>query len=162
MRIWVYPGSFDPVTSGHLDIVTRASRLCDRLIVAVLNNISKQAVFTAEERVVMLDRAVAGLPNVETARFDGLLAEFAKARGAEAIVRGLRAVSDFEMEFQIATMNRRLAPQVETVFIMTSTEHSFVSSTIAKDVGRHGGDISDLIPEVNREFVKNALLTRRS
>lgn len=162
MRIWLYPGSFDPVTVGHMDIVERASRLCDRLIVAVLNNISKKASFTAEERVGMLGRAAAGLPNVETARFDGLLAEFAKQRGAEAIVRGLRAVSDFEMEFQIATMNRKLAPGVETVFIMTSTEHSFVSSTIAKDVGRHGGDISDLIPAVNLDFVKNALLSRRS
>jgi pantetheine-phosphate adenylyltransferase len=162
MRIWVYPGSFDPATSGHVDIVARASRLCDRLIVAVLNNISKKAVFTPEERVIMLDRAIVGLPNVETARFDGLLADFAKERGAEAIVRGLRAVSDFEMEFQIAAMNRKLAPDVETVFIMTSTEHSFVSSTMAKDVGRNGGDISDLIPQANLDFVKNALLSRRS
>jgi pantetheine-phosphate adenylyltransferase len=162
MSIWIYPGSFDPVTVGHVDIAERASRLCDRLIVAVLDNISKKAAFTADERVYMLHRATAHLKNVETARFDGLLAEFAREKGAAAIVRGLRAVSDFEMEFQIAAMNRRLAPEVETVFIMTSTENSFVSSTIAKDVGRHGGDISGLIPEANLEFVKNALLSRRS
>lgn len=162
MRIWVYPGSFDPVTVGHLDIVERASRLCDRLIVAVLDNAVKKPAFTAEERVGMLSRVTSGLPNVEVGRFEGLLADYAKNQGAEAIVRGLRAVSDFEMEFQIAAMNRKLAPHVETVFIMTSTEHSFVSSTMAKDVGRHGGDISDLIPGPNQDFVKNALQTRRS
>lgn len=161
MRIWVYPGSFDPVTVGHVDIAERASRLCDRLIVAVLNNTLKKSAFTLDEREEMLARAVAAMPNVETARFEGLLADYAKSAGAEAIVRGLRAVSDFEMEFQMAAMNRRLAPGVETVFIMTSTENSFVSSTIAKDVGRHGGDLSGLIPGANLEFVKNALLTRR-
>jgi pantetheine-phosphate adenylyltransferase len=162
MKIWIYPGSFDPVTVGHVDIAERASRLCDKLIVAVLNNITKKASFTSDERETMLRRATAHLPNVETARFDGLLADFARQRGANAIVRGLLAVSDFEMEFQIAAMNRKLAPDVETVFIMTSTENSFISSTIAKDVGRHGGDISGLIPEANLEFVKNALLSRRS
>jgi pantetheine-phosphate adenylyltransferase len=162
MRIWVYPGSFDPVTVGHVDIVERASRLCDRLIVAVLNNGLKKSAFTVHERVDMLSRAVSGIPNVETACFEGLLADYVKSMGADAIVRGLRAVSDFEMEFQIAAMNRKLAPDVETVFIMTSTENSFVSSTMAKDVGRNGGDISGLIPEANLEFVKNALLTRRT
>jgi len=161
MRIWVYPGTFDPVTAGHLDIIERAAHLCDRLIVAVLDNTAKQPVFTMEERVGMLKRVVAGLPNVETGWFEGLLADFAKTAGAEAIVRGLRAVSDFEMEFQIAAMNRKLAPGVETVFIMTSTEHSFVSSTMAKDVGRYGGDISDLIPPAILDYVKNALLSRR-
>jgi pantetheine-phosphate adenylyltransferase len=161
MRLWVYPGSFDPVTAGHLDIIERAARLCDRLVVAVLDNAVKRAAFTAEERVTMLGRVVEGMPNVETGRFAGLLADYAKGLGAEAIVRGLRAVSDFEMEFQIAAMNRRLAPGVETVFIMTSTEHSFVSSTMAKDVGRNGGDISGLIPPAIHDYVKNALTTRR-
>ena len=162
MRIWVYPGSFDPVTVGHLDIVERAARLCDRLVVAVLDNAVKKPAFTAEERVEMLGRAMAGIQKVEVGRFEGLLADYAKALGAEAIVRGLRAVSDFEMEFQIAAMNRRLAPEVETVFVMTSTEHSFVSSTMAKDVGRNGGDITGLIPAAIHDYVKNALLTRRS
>ncbi len=162
MKIWIYPGSFDPVTVGHVDIAERASRLCDKLVMAVLNNSTKKASFTSDERETMLRQATAHLPNVETARFDGLLADFARQCGANAIVRGLRAVSDFEMEFQIATMNRKLAPDVETVFIMTSTENSFISSTIVKDVGRHGGDISGLIPEANLEFVKNALLSRRS
>lgn len=162
MRIWVYPGSFDPVTVGHLDIVERASRLCDKLIVAVLDNAVKKPAFTAEERLGMLRSVTAGMPNVETGRFAGLLADYVKNAGAEAIVRGLRAVSDFEMEFQIAAMNRKLAPGVETVFIMTSTENSFVSSTMAKDVGRNGGDISDLIPAPVHDFVKNALKTRRT
>lgn len=162
MRIWVYPGSFDPVTVGHLDIIERAARLCDKLIVAVLDNSMKKPAFTVEERVGMLGRAVAGLKNVETGRFEGLLAVYVKNVGAEAIVRGLRAVSDFEMEFQIAAMNRKLAPDVETVFIMTSTEHSFVSSTMVKDVGRYGGDISDLIPPAIQDYVKNALKTRRT
>jgi pantetheine-phosphate adenylyltransferase len=161
MRIWVYPGSFDPVTAGHLDIIGRAARLCDRLVVAVLDNALKKPAFTVEERLEMLKTVTSGMPNVDTGRFDGLLAEYAKELDAEAIVRGLRAVSDFEMEFQIAAMNRKLAPGVETVFIMTSTEHSFVSSTMAKDVGRFGGDISDLIPPVIHDFVKKALASRR-
>jgi pantetheine-phosphate adenylyltransferase len=162
MRIWIYPGSFDPVTVGHLDIIERASRLCDKLIVAVLNNSAKRAAFTVEERLGMLDGVIKDLPNVSTGRFDGLLAEYAQQAGAEVIVRGLRAVSDFEMEFQIATMNRRLAPGVETVFIMTSTEHSFVSSTLVKEVGRYGGDLACLIPQANLEYVKNALLIGRT
>lgn len=161
MRIWVYPGSFDPVTVGHLDIIERASKLCDRLIVAVLNNVAKKPAFTMDERMEMLRRVTSGLPNVTTDCFNGLLADYAKGAGANVIVRGLRAVSDFEMEFQIATMNRRLAPDVETVFIMTSTENSFVSSSMAKDVGSHGGDISGLIPQENLEFVKNTLQKRR-
>jgi pantetheine-phosphate adenylyltransferase len=162
MRIWVYPGSFDPVTTGHLDIIERAARLCDKLIVAVLDNTlnAKIPAFAAQERISMLKRVVEGLPNVETGRFEGLLADYVKEMNAEAIVRGLRAVSDFEMEFQIAAMNRKLAPGVETVFIMTSTEQSFVSSTMAKDVGRYGGDISSLIPKTIHDFVKKALLSK--
>ena len=162
MNIWVYPGSFDPVTVGHLDIIVRASRLCDRLIVAVLNNIAKKGCFSKEERVMMLERAINGLDNVRTATFDGLLADYVKSVGAKAIVRGLRAVSDFEMEFQIAAMNRKLAPDVETVLIMTCAENSFISSSMVRDVGSHGGDISDLIPKANLEYVKNALLNRRN
>jgi pantetheine-phosphate adenylyltransferase len=162
MRIWVYPGSFDPVTVGHLDIIERASHLCDKLFVAVLNNIYKKATFSVDDRIDMLNRAINGLPNVQTGSFEGLLADYAQQQCAQAIVRGLRAVSDFEMEFQIAAMNRKLAPDVETVFIMTSTEYSFVSSTMAKDVGRHGGDISSLIPQPNLDFVKNALLAKRT
>jgi pantetheine-phosphate adenylyltransferase len=161
MRTWIYPGSFDPVTLGHLDIIRRAAAQCDRLIVAVLHNSAKKPVFPMEERCEMLQLAVDGITNVEIGRFEGLTAEFAKAQGASAIVRGLRAVSDFELEFQIATMNRRLAPQVETVFIMTDTEYSFVSSTIVKEVGRYGGNISALVPPQIHERVKNALCRDR-
>lgn len=162
MRIWVYPGSFDPVTVGHLDIVRRASGLCDRLVVAVLNNIAKRPVFTVEERMDMLNRVTADMPSVAVDTFGGLLADYVRVAGAQAIVRGMRAVSDFEMEFQIAAMNRRLAPEVETVFIMTSAENSFISSTMAKDVGRHGGDISSLIPPPLLETVRDALRSRRN
>ena len=161
MRIWIYPGSFDPVTLGHLDIIERAAAQCDRLIVAVLHNAAKRPVFTMDERCAMIQDATAHLPNVAVSRFEGLTADYAVAQGACALVRGLRAVSDFEMEFQIATMNRRLAPTVETVFIMTSTEYSFVSSTIVKEVGRFGGDISELVPPVIHERIKNALCERR-
>lgn len=157
MNLWVYPGSFDPVTVGHLDVIERSSRLCGKLVVAVLNNAAKRATFTVEDRVMMLEKATAHLPNVSVNSFGGLLADFARDQGANAIVRGLRALSDFEMEFQIAAMNRKLAPAIETVFVMTNVEHSFISSSMAKDVGSHGGDISDLIPPVNLDFVKNAL-----
>ncbi len=157
MSLWIYPGSFDPATVGHIDVAERASRLCDKLVVAVLNNAAKKATFTVEDRVMMLKKATAHLPNVTVASFGGLLADYAKGLEAHAIVRGLRALSDFEMEFQIASMNRKLAPGIETVFIMTAIEHSFISSSMAKDVGSHGGEISDLIPQANLEFVKNAL-----
>ena len=162
MTTWVYPGSFDPVTLGHLDIIARASRLCDRLVVAVLNNSAKMATFSVEKRIEMLTRVTAAISNVELGRFDGLLADYVDQRGASAIVRGLRAVSDFEMEFQLATMNRRLAPGIETVFIMTGTEFSFVSSTIVKEVGRYGGDISGLVPAEILQEVKSALLAGRA
>ncbi len=162
MGIWIYPGSFDPVTLGHLDIIERASHLCDTLVVAVLNNSAKRATFPVEQKLDFLRRSTAHLPNVRCESFGGLLVDYARAQKADAIVRGLRAVSDFEMEFQLATMNRRLAPQVETVFIMTSTEYSFVSSSIVREVGRYGGDISGLVPPAIHEEVKDALATKRS
>ncbi len=162
MGIWIYPGSFDPVTLGHLDIIERASRLCDTLVVAVLNNSAKRATFPVEQKLDFLSRSTAHLPNVRCESFGGLLVDYARTLQADAIVRGLRAVSDFEMEFQLATMNRRLAPQVETVFIMTSTEYSFVSSSIVREVGRYGGDISGLVPPAIHEEVKDALATKRS
>lgn len=161
MRTWIYPGSFDPVTLGHLDIIERAAAQCDRLIVAVLHNSAKKSSFAMEERCEMLSLATQGLGNVAIDRFEGLTAEYAMTQSASAIVRGLRTVSDFELEFQIATMNRRLAPSVETVFIMTSTEYSFVSSSIVKEVGRFGGDISGLVPPQIHDRVKNALCHSR-
>lgn len=161
MRTWIYPGSFDPVTLGHLDIIERAAAQCDRLVVAVLHNSAKKPLFDMDERCEMIRRVTEKLGNVSVDRFEGLTADYAVAQGASAIVRGLRAVSDFEMEFQTATMNRRLAPTVETVFIMTGTEYSFVSSTIVKEVGRYGGDISALVPPAIYEQVRNALYRSR-
>jgi pantetheine-phosphate adenylyltransferase len=146
MRIAVYPGSFDPPTLGHIDIMKRASRLFDRLIVAVGRNSEKRALFTAEDRMQMLVEASVGLANVDVVSFDGLLVGLAKEHNARVIVRGLRATSDFENEFQMALTNRSLEPDIETVFLMTSAEHMFVSSSIVKEVASLGGDVSGMVP----------------
>ena len=143
----ICPGSFDPVTLGHLDIITRASKLFDRVIVAVLVNVEKQPWFTIDERMDLLRKATKGIDNIEIAGFDGLLVEFAAQNNASAIVKGLRAVSDFEYEFQMALTNRKLAPDVETMFLTTSTEHMYLSSSIVKQVGLWGGDISPFVPD---------------
>ncbi len=146
IRRAVYPGSFDPPTLGHLDVITRASRLFDELIVAIAVNSQKQALFTLEERAQMLRECCGELANVRVVPLEGLLARFAQQVGACAIVRGLRAVSDFEYEFQMATMNRQLAPEVDTCFLMTHQQFAFLSSSIVKEVARLGGDISQLVP----------------
>ncbi len=146
--IAVYPGSFDPVTSGHFDIIRRAAGMYERLVVLVAVNSTKAPLFTALERVEMLRECCAALPNVAVdALPTGLLVEHAVALGAKVIVKGLRAVSDFEYEFQMALLNRRLQPQVETVFLMTGAEHSYLSSSIVKEIGRLGGDITGLVPD---------------
>ncbi len=147
MKTAIYPGSFDPVTAGHLDIIRRAAGLCDRLIVAVLHNQAKKPAFSPEERCDMLRRAVDGIPNVEVRMFSGLLADYAKQLGAETIIKGLRAVSDFEYEFQMALANRKLNPHLDTVFLMTSAEYMYLSSSIVKDIAAHGGDITGLVPD---------------
>ena len=145
--IAVYPGSFDPVTSGHLDIVERACTLFDRLVVLVAVNSTKAPLFTTDERVVMLQEACTDFKNVTVEQLpDGLLVDFAAEHQATAIVKGLRAVSDFEYEFQMALLNRRLRPEVETVFLMTSAEHSYLSSSIVKEIARLGGNITGLVP----------------
>jgi pantetheine-phosphate adenylyltransferase len=147
--IAVYPGSFDPVTEGHHDIIKRAARMYDKVIVLVAVNSSKSALFTADERVDMLEKTCSGLPNVAFDRLEGsLLVDYAQANGADVIVRGLRFVSDFEYEFQMALLNRRLQPDIETVFMMASSEHSFLSSSIVKEIGRLGGQIEGLVPDV--------------
>ncbi|KWX06888.1 pantetheine-phosphate adenylyltransferase [Hydrogenibacillus schlegelii] len=146
MTVAVYPGSFDPVTYGHLDIVERASRVFDRLIVAVLINRSKTPLFTVEERVALLKEATKHLANVEVDSFTGLLVEYMRRRGARAIVKGLRAVTDFEYEMQMALINKNLDPSIETFFMMTSKEYSFLSSSIVKEVARYGGRVDDLVP----------------
>lgn len=147
MRLAICPGSFDPVTYGHLDIVERAARLFDRVVVVVFTNPQKTPLFSVEERVAMLAESTRHLPNVEVDASDGLLSEYASRRGAQVIVKGLRAVSDFESEFQMARINKKLAPGVETVFMMTSNEYSYLSSSIVKEVARFGGCVRDLVPE---------------
>jgi pantetheine-phosphate adenylyltransferase len=146
MKIAVCPGSFDPVTYGHLDIITRACDIFDRVYVAVLTNPAKEALFTPDERVEMLSKATDHLDTVICERFDGLVVEYAKKRGAIAIVRGLRAVTDFEFELKMASMNHHLDKEVETVFMMTSNEYSFLSSSAVKEVASLGGDVSAWVP----------------
>ncbi|HWB99551.1 MAG TPA: pantetheine-phosphate adenylyltransferase [Bryobacteraceae bacterium] len=142
----MYPGSFDPITNGHLDLIERGARLFDRLIVSILRNESKQPLFSVEEREAMLREVVSRYPNVEVDSFEGLLVDFAARRQATAVLRGIRAISDYEYELQMALMNRRLRPEIETVFLMASEAHSFISSRLVKEVFRLGGNISGLVP----------------
>ena len=146
MRTAIYPGSFDPLTNGHLDVVQRATKLFDRVIMAVAKSDSKQPLFTLEERVEMVARAIRHLPSVEVDSFDGLLVEYVARRSAQAVVRGLRAVSDFEFEFQLALMNRKLNEQIETIFMMPKDTYTFLSSRIVKEIARLGGDVSAFVP----------------
>ena len=147
----VYPGTFDPVTNGHADLVQRAARLFDRVIVAVAEHSGKQPCFSLEERVSMAATALAGIEGVEVRPFSGLLVEFVRDCGAQAILRGLRAVSDFEYEFQLASMNRQLAPEIETLFLTPAEQYAFVSSSLVREVARLGGDVSAFVhPEVAR------------
>ena len=146
MKRAIYAGSFDPVTNGHLDVLTRAAQVFDEVIVAVAQNSEKRGLFTPQERVELLRDATAGIANARVTFFHGLLVEFAKREGACAIVRGLRAVSDFEFEFQMALMNRRLEPALETFFLMPREEYSYVSSRLVKEVASLGGDVSVFVP----------------
>ena len=147
-RVAVYPGSFDPLTNGHVDIIRRGARLFDRIVVALLKNIEKQPLFTVEDRILMTRDVFADLPNVEVDAFGGLLVDYARRKGASAIVRGLRAVSDFEYEMQMALMNRRLDDTLETVFMMPAESYSYVSSRLVKEVFALGGDVAGLVPAV--------------
>jgi pantetheine-phosphate adenylyltransferase len=145
-RIAIYPGSFDPVTLGHIDITKRGLKLFDRIIVAILHNPGKKSLFSIEERLDMLQESMADIKNIEFDTFDGLLVDYAHQRGAHAVLRGMRAVSDFEYEFQLALMNRKLNRDVETVFFMTGLRWIFTSSSIIKEAARFGGDVSDMVP----------------
>ncbi len=142
----IYPGSFDPTTNGHLDVIARAARIFDHLVVAVLNYSEKSALFSVGERVEMLSEAVQQFENVSVATFNGLMVDFARQQQAHAVVRGIRAISDYEYEFQMALMNRRLAPELETVFMMPAEKYSYVSSRLIKEVFRLGGSIEGLVP----------------
>ncbi|MGE5646933.1 MAG: pantetheine-phosphate adenylyltransferase [Acidobacteriota bacterium] len=142
----IYPGSFDPITNGHLDLIERGARLCDRLVVSILRNEDKKPLFTVEERMEMLREVVRGYSHVEVDTFDGLLVEHAQELGATVILRGIRAISDYEYELQMALMNRRLCPSIETVFLMAGEAYSFISSRLVKQVIALGGNISGLVP----------------
>lgn len=152
MRIAVYPGSFDPITNGHLDIIERASRVFDKVIVGVLRNKNKSPKFTAEERVNLIQRVTSHLDNVETESFDGLLVDFAKAHGAKVIVKGLRTVNDFEYEFQMALLNRALNNECETMFMMTNSKYSYISSSMIKELAGYKGNLEGLVPS---EIIQN-------
>ena len=142
----LYPGTFDPPTNGHVDLIQRGARIFDELVVAILINPVKNPLFTVQERVDMLKEATKPLGNVSVAKFDGLMVEFARTVGATAVLRGIRAISDYEGEFQMALMNRRLAPEIETVFLQPAGRYSFVSSRMVKEVFSFGGDITGLVP----------------
>jgi pantetheine-phosphate adenylyltransferase len=155
LRIAVCPGSFDPVTNGHLDIITRASKRFDKVIVAVLKNSSKNSLFTIEERMEMLKYHCKDIENVEVDSFSGLLIDYMKIKNSQIIIKGLRAVSDFEYEMQMALMNRKLDQDIETIFMMTNSKYSYLSSSIIKEVAKHGGCIKGLVPDlVEAELIK--------
>ncbi len=157
MNTAVYPGSFDPCTNGHLDVIKRAAKVFDKVIVAVLSNSVKNPLFSAEERVELIKKAASDIPNIEVISFSGLLVDCMKNCGASVVIKGLRAVSDFEYEFQMALINRKLSPEFETLFIPTSTEYMFLSSSIVKEIASYNGDLTglvhpDIIPAVKSRF----------
>lgn len=153
MRIFVYPGSFDPITNGHLDIIDRAAKICDKLIVAVLVNSGKNPTFTLDERVELLKCALNNRKNVEVTNFSGLLIDFVKEKDACTIIKGLRAVSDFEYELQMALLNKNLDSDIETLFMMTNINYSFLSSSAVKELARNGGNIDGLVPACIKEEI---------
>ena len=160
MRTVIYPGSFDPLTNGHLDVIRRAAKLFDRVIVAVADNEGKQALFTQAERQQLVARSLKRLPNTSADSFSGLLVDYVESRGASAIIRGLRAVSDFEFEFQLALMNRKLNERVETIFMMPKDTYTFLSSRLVKEIARLGGDVREFVPAHVESALKKKL--RRS
>ncbi|MCQ2507925.1 MAG: pantetheine-phosphate adenylyltransferase [Dorea sp.] len=159
--IAIYPGSFDPATYGHIDIIKRASKLADKLIVGVLNNIKKTPLFSVEERVRILKNITKDMPNVEVVTFEGLLIDFAAECHADMIIRGLRAVTDFEYELQLAQTNHKLSKDIETVFLITNLEYSYLSSSIVKEVASFGGDISAFVTPEVRELIEEKMINRQ-
>jgi len=159
-RVAVYPGSFDPVTNGHIDVIKRATQLFDRVIVAVNENLGKKVLFSVKERMEMLRAVTKGLPGVIVSHFDGLLVNYVRERKANVIIRGLRAMSDFEYEFQMALTNRRLAPDVETVFLMPAEAYTYLSSSIVKEVVSLNGRVDGLVPHQVEAYLRRKLLTK--
>lgn len=156
MRTVIYPGSFDPLTNGHLDVLQRATKLFDRVVIAIASSDGKHPLFTLQERLALVKESVKGMLNVEADIFEGLLVDYVRRRSAHAVVRGLRAVSDFEFEFQLALMNRKLDDSFETIFMMPKDTYVFLSSRIVKEIARLGGDVSEFVPE----HVRTALLAK--
>ena len=155
MRIAVYPGSFDPITNGHLDIIERASRIFDKVIVGVLKNKNKKPKFSADERVMLIEKATSKLTNVEVASFDGLLVDFARKYGANIIIKGLRTVNDFEYEFQMALLNKTLDSECETMFMMTNSKYSYISSSMVNELAGYKGDLAGLVPTDIIQYIKD-------
>jgi len=162
MRRAIYPGSFDPTTNGHLDLIARAVKMFDEVVVAVAPNSLKSPLFSVDERMAMLKAHTTNFPSVQVSCLDGLLVDYAKSQGAVAIIRGLRAVSDFEFEFQMALMNRKLTPEVETIFLMPKQDYTYLSSRIVKEIARLGGDVSAFVPgPVQQALIKKFASTKR-
>lgn len=161
MKTFIYPGSFDPITLGHVDIINRASKMADKLIVAVMNNPEKKYFFSVEERVEMIKKSIAHLENVEVDFSNGLMVDYMKKKGAIAAIRGLRAVSDFEYELQWATFNQKLDPEFQALFLMADSEHSFLSSSIVRQIGCLGGDLTKMVPAQIHDFVKQKLIDNK-
>ena len=157
----VYPGSFDPITNGHLDVIQRAAKMFDRIIVAVARDTEKKPTFTVQERVALARVAVKDLRNVSVEDFHGLLVHYARRRKAAVVVRGLRAVSDFEFEFQMALVNRKLGPQIETIFLAPKDEYTFISSRLVKEIAHLGGDVSDFVPANVQRALRHKLVAGR-
>lgn len=155
MRRAIYPGSFDPVTNGHFDVVERARKLFDEVIVAVAYNDEKQALFSLDQRLDLLRQTIGKIDNIRVAQFEGLLVDFARAEKAHAVIRGLRAVSDFEFEFQMALMNRKLESDLETIFLMPKEEYTYLSSRLVKEIARLGGDVSKFVPPIVAKALAN-------
>lgn len=158
MRVAVYPGSFDPLTNGHLDIIERSSKVFDKIVVGVLNNPNKNPMFSVKERIAMIESVTKHLGNVEVDGFEGLLVDFAKAKKATVIVKGLRTVADFEYEFQMALLNKALNPEYETMFLMTDTKYSYISSSMVKELAGFKGDLTGLVPEEIINKIKEKML----
>ncbi len=154
MKIAIYPGSFDPITCGHLDIIKRSCKVFDKVIVAVLNNGSKKPMFSVLERMQLINRCIKDLPNCEVDSFDGLLMDYAKKKNADTVIRGLRAISDFEYEFQMALLNKKLNPDIETMFMVTNLNCLYISSSVVKEICLYGGNTQGLVPEEIIEDVK--------